>query len=80
MVGEFEIEPGAGQITLPLEPDLAVDPYSLWLVRLPDARPKQAREFSFQKFDVLPNRITFKARLHSVTGEGFYRRFCQDRR
>ena len=60
---EFEIEPGDGQITLSLERDLAVDPYSLWLVRLPDATPKQAREFSFQNFDVSPNRIAFEARL-----------------
>jgi hypothetical protein len=62
-LGEFEIEPGTGQITLSLERDLAVDPYSLWLVRLPDATPKQAREFSFQNFDVSPNRIAFEAKL-----------------
>ena len=62
-LGEFEIEPGAGQITLSLARDLAVDPYSLWLVRLPDKAPKQARDFSFQKFEVSANRIAFQAQL-----------------
>jgi Bacterial membrane protein YfhO len=62
-LGEFEIEPGAGQITLSLARDLAVDPYSIWLVRLPDTKAKQAREFSFQKFDVSANRFAFEASL-----------------
>jgi len=62
-LGEFEIEPGTGQITLSLARDLAVDPYSLWLVRLPDRTPKKAREFSFQNFEVSANRIVFEARL-----------------
>jgi len=62
-LGEFEIEPGAGQITLSLARDLAVDLYSLWLVRLPDTTPKQGREFSFQKFEVSANWIAFEAKL-----------------
>ena len=40
-LGEFELEPGPGQITLSLAKDLAVDLYSLWLVRLPDPTPQR---------------------------------------
>ncbi len=62
-LGEFELEPGPGQITLSLAKDLAVDLYSLWLVRLPDPTPRETREFSFQKFEVSANRIVFEANL-----------------
>jgi hypothetical protein len=67
-LGEFELEPGFGHITLSLARDLAVDLYSLWLVRLPDTAPKQAGEFSFHKFEVSANRIGFEANL---SGDGY---------
>lgn len=62
-LGEFEVEPGAGQITLSLARDLAIEPYSLWLVRLPETLPQRARDFSFHNFEVSANRIRFQAKL-----------------
>ncbi|HEU0007180.1 MAG TPA: YfhO family protein, partial [Terriglobia bacterium] len=62
-LGEFEITPGTSQLTLTLAEDAGVDLYAFWLVRLPDAEPQQAGNFSFDKFRMSTNRIAFEAQL-----------------
>ncbi len=62
-LGEFEINSGASQFTITLAEDAGVALYSLWLVRLPEAAPRQVQEFSFQNFNVTANRIAFEAQM-----------------
>ncbi len=62
-LGEFEITPGTSELTLTLAEDAGVDLYAFWLVRLPDAEPQQAANFSFDNFRMSTNRIAFEAQL-----------------
>lgn len=62
-LGEFELGPGAHQLTLTLPGKSAVALFSLWLVRVPEVRPVKSGQFSFENLHVSANRITFDAQL-----------------
>jgi len=62
-LGEFELGPGVHQLTLTLASKSDVALFSLWLVRVPEAKPMQGGEVSFENLHVSANRIGFEARL-----------------
>jgi hypothetical protein len=62
-LGEFELGPGTHQLTLTLTGKSDVALFSLWFVRVPEARPMKGGEASFEKLHVSANRIGFEAQL-----------------
>ncbi len=63
-MGEFELGPGAHQLTLTLTGKSDVALFSLWLVRIPEAEPMKGGQASFENLQVSANRISFEAKLN----------------
>ena len=63
-LGEFQLGPGAHQLTLTLTSKSEVALFSLWLVRIPEAEPMKGGQASFENLQVSANRISFEAKLN----------------
>ena len=63
-LGEFELGPGAHQLTLTLTSKSEVALFSLWLVRIPEAKPMKGGQASFENLQFSANRISFDAKLN----------------
>jgi Bacterial membrane protein YfhO len=60
-LGAFEIAEGPSELTITSKRSSAIQIYSVWLIRLPSAVPKNPGAFSFDNFFTSANSISFRS-------------------